>query len=377
MGLRVMINEKKCMGCGACIECCPAQCIRLEIGKDGFERIQIDTEKCVGCNLCNTVCQLENTPQTHDIHSLYVISGKDNAKIGRSTSAGAATAISEKFISHGGAVAGVGWDSHGEAAYFVAQYPGEAEQFRGSKYVSPQINGIYKQVKQLSKKKKILFIGLPCHIAALQRVCRNEMENIFTVDLLCHGAPQSSFLKDHLASKLISLSDAAISFREGEDYILTAETTEKVYREDFCRDPYLYGFLNGLIQKDFCYDCPYSYDNRLGDITLGDAWGQKFFPNQRTNLAAVNTQRGEELFKLIQNDFYIREYPLKQFREESKQMKSAVRKHPGREQFSKELVEKGFEVAAENALGKEMRKLRVRRALSSVKQRVLSKDKRL
>lgn len=45
----------------------------------------------------------------------------------------------------------------------------EVECFRGSKYVKSNPKGIYRKVKKLlQEKNKVLFIGLPCQIAAVE-----------------------------------------------------------------------------------------------------------------------------------------------------------------------------------------------------------------
>ena len=45
------VNEELCTGCGACVEVCPVEAIRLSNGK-----AQIDGEKCVDCGVCVGEC---------------------------------------------------------------------------------------------------------------------------------------------------------------------------------------------------------------------------------------------------------------------------------------------------------------------------------
>ena len=45
------VDEKKCIGCGACINVCPAGAISMKEGK-----AKIDVEKCLNCGKCAQVC---------------------------------------------------------------------------------------------------------------------------------------------------------------------------------------------------------------------------------------------------------------------------------------------------------------------------------
>ncbi len=45
------VDKEKCVGCGACVEACPAQAISMAGGK-----AKIDADKCVDCGKCLQVC---------------------------------------------------------------------------------------------------------------------------------------------------------------------------------------------------------------------------------------------------------------------------------------------------------------------------------
>ena len=46
-----MVNEKICIGCGACASICPVGAIKLVKGK-----AQIDQTKCIKCGACASFC---------------------------------------------------------------------------------------------------------------------------------------------------------------------------------------------------------------------------------------------------------------------------------------------------------------------------------
>jgi pyruvate formate lyase activating enzyme len=50
-----VVDEKKCLGCGACVEKCPNGAITL--ANNGLA--SIDKEKCTGCLKCAKVCPNE------------------------------------------------------------------------------------------------------------------------------------------------------------------------------------------------------------------------------------------------------------------------------------------------------------------------------
>lgn len=47
-----IVDEKKCLGCGDCVESCPVGAISLN--EDGFA--SVDEEKCTGCLKCAKIC---------------------------------------------------------------------------------------------------------------------------------------------------------------------------------------------------------------------------------------------------------------------------------------------------------------------------------
>lgn len=49
-----MVDEKKCIGCGACASICPQGAITIVNGKS-----KIDPKKCVRCGACQNFCPVE------------------------------------------------------------------------------------------------------------------------------------------------------------------------------------------------------------------------------------------------------------------------------------------------------------------------------
>lgn len=49
---RVIIDDEKCIDCGACVSLCPTDALHL----DANERLELLYEKCIGCLLCLDAC---------------------------------------------------------------------------------------------------------------------------------------------------------------------------------------------------------------------------------------------------------------------------------------------------------------------------------
>lgn len=52
------VDKEKCIGCGACVNVCPAGAISLSAGEAGMDdgKAKIDSNKCVDCGRCAQVC---------------------------------------------------------------------------------------------------------------------------------------------------------------------------------------------------------------------------------------------------------------------------------------------------------------------------------
>lgn len=77
----------------------------------------------------------------------------------------------------------------------------EALSFNNSKYVESSLGDITKKIdKMLSDNKKVLFVGVPCQVAAVKNYINDnkKMNNLLTVDLICHGFAPMNYFKQHL-----------------------------------------------------------------------------------------------------------------------------------------------------------------------------------
>lgn len=58
----------------------------------------------------------------------------------------------------------------------------------GSKYLQANINNTYQECQDfLETGKLVLYSGLPCQLHGLKKFLNKDYENLYLVDIACHG----------------------------------------------------------------------------------------------------------------------------------------------------------------------------------------------
>lgn len=295
--MKIVCEINKCAGCMACVDICSKNAIKIEDNLFTYNAI-IDENKCINCNLCHSICQ-ENNPIELSNPILWKEGwAKDENIRKKSSSGGYASAISRAFVRNGGVVCSCIFQD-GEFNFTCVENEQDIDKLSGSKYVKSNPKGIYKEVTVFLKMdRKVLFIGLPCQVAAVKKYTKNNV-NLYTIDLICHGTPSPKvldiFLREH-GCTLQSIKD--ISFRSKTKFGLNNE--EKRFSVPTVTDDYLYTFLNSTIYTDNCYSCKYATIERTGDLTLGDSWGttlQQDIMKKGISLLLCQNDKGKELLE--------------------------------------------------------------------------------
>ena len=250
------------------------------------------------------------------------------------------------ILQKGGIVFGAEWQGM-EVIIGKAENWVEAQRFAGSKYVESDLVPAIDQIRDLLQKKtNILFIGLPCQVAAIKKLVNSD--NLYTADLICHGTPPSDYLIEYIKSLGI-LKTSDIRFRGRQDFVLTIydEDQKCVYKAGQHADPYFKAFLDGTIYKDSCYSCPYACSSRVGDVTLGDFWGinRETMQNKtdgKISLVLVNTEKGKDLVEQISNDAVLEKRTLDEAIKQNKQLSSPCSETKERVRFKKNVEKGGF-----------------------------------
>lgn len=297
-----------CCGCTACQNICPKGAINIVEDQKGFLQPTINEDLCIDCDLCKKTCN--EYVKKNEIADVFLIKLKDNIQHTISQSGGAFTAISDVIMDRNGVVFGVVMDDNLEAKYSKAKSIHERDLMRGSKYMQARVENTYKEVQKVLKKGPVLFTGTPCQVGGLLKYLSAkhiDTTNLFTVDLICHGAPSVRVWRETM--KYISHETGKIKYAICRDKIQTGwggsvstfYGNKKISTNTFCRI-----FFTDLCLRDSCYSCQYATRDRVGDITIGDAWGCKdmnpeFYDPMGVSLVCINTEKGKWLFDNFKN----------------------------------------------------------------------------
>lgn len=289
-------KNNMCAGCMACVDICQHRAITVTDSLDAYNAV-INNSLCVGCNACRQVCHFDNEVSYNTPISWYQGWSLDKKIREGSSSGGVATALIEYFYSNIGEVCSCAYDERKFGFKFYSK--NGKNNFAGSKYVKSSPEGIYKKIKdKLYDKKKILFIGLPCQVAALRLFTGDKYTDfLYTVDLICHGTPSPMILELFLRENGYSLETLNdLQFRKNNSYVVSAN--KKGIFPEQVQDFYSYAFFNGLFFTENCYNCKYARKERISDITIGDSWGNKLSKEEQdrgVSLILCQTRKGEKL----------------------------------------------------------------------------------
>lgn len=301
-----LCDVEHCTQCFACITVCPKQCITMSETCDGFRYPVINKEVCIACGLCIRFCHQLSFSSLSDVSSQVYAGWTTNLDIRtNSSSGGVFSVLAEYIIQEGGVVYGAAYVDSLKVKHLRIVDANDLHLLRGSKYVQSDLAGVFGHVRSdLEKKMKVLFTGTPCQVAGLRTFLNSEYENLFCVDLVCHGVPAQKMFDHYLLHIGIQpkIGDC-FDFRycKGWGY-------ELAYNKH-CLSPakgyYLKAFTAGYMFGEACYACKYACQKRVGDITLGDFWGVGLkvpFPYptfQGVSLVLANTLKGKCL--LLEN----------------------------------------------------------------------------
>lgn len=275
-------NPKDCCGCGACLNVCPVNAIKMQENEIGFIYPNVDEELCIGCSQCRKVCVFgDKSVGANGEPQVFAAVSKNKDTLKESSSGGIFTELAEAVIDKGGAVFGAAWTEDFSLHHICVDNKNDLKSLRGSKYVQSSTEETFKQTEDLLKSGKyVCYSGTPCQIAGLKAFLKTDYDNLLTIDLICHGVPSVKMLKDDLSyiSGKKKINIKKVMFRDkkygwGVNGSLTDGKSKIKYNAG--TSPYYFYFLNGEIYRDSCYNCRFPSEGRQGDITLGDYWGIK------------------------------------------------------------------------------------------------------
>ncbi|WP_411681472.1 Coenzyme F420 hydrogenase/dehydrogenase, beta subunit C-terminal domain [Clostridium thailandense] len=349
------IGQEKCTGCFGCFNSCNVGAISMEISKEGFYYPLINDGKCVSCGKCNNNCPVISfKSDNYDKDKIKAYAGYtlDEDIRMESSSGGIFSELANYVLEQYGVVFGAKWNKNIKVNHSKVCNKQDLKELRSSKYVQSNIGNVYKNVlEELDRNKKVLFVGVPCQVAALKTFTQSE--SLIAVDLICHGVPSMKVFESYLQSKSrnkkvnsVNFRDKSkgwtkyctkISFEDGSQYL-------KITRED----PFFHGFICDLYLNSSCYDCKFASIPRSGDITIADFWqiDEELMDERGISLILTNNEKGENIIKeLVKNNkIEIFEKTLEDALKGNPRIKNGhLRMRDKREECLRNIEEEGFE----------------------------------
>lgn len=308
------VEDKKCCGCGACYNICPVGAIKMQENNEGFLTPIIDENKCTNCGLCLKACPSLNVKYKNNKKpECYAAMANDEIRM-KSSSGGMFTLIAEYILDKGGYVCGAAFKEDWSVHHIIIDNKNNLEKLRGSKYVQSDTEKCYSEIKQLlNNDNYVLFSGCPCQVAGLYSYLGKEYKKLYTIDLVCHGAPSRKVWRKYLEENFDIKTIDKIDFRDKKVFgwattmNLYFKNGTSEYHKDAMNDPYFKGFIPCMISNKHCGECLYTKLPRQGDISLADWWGIDKFKkglndNKGTSQVLVNSKKGQEIYNAISSN---------------------------------------------------------------------------
>lgn len=214
--------------------------------------------------------------------------------------------------------------------------------------------------ERLLAGQKVLFSGTPCQVAGVYNYLGRDYENLFLVDVLCHGVPSPKLFSDYLEylrKEYGNGKPVSVNFRNKQ------RGWKRLYMEvkfDNGKRHYIYSgydryegmFLNNMSLRPSCYECKFTTTKRYGDITLGDFWGiGKKYPqwddDKGISVVMLNTEKGISCYEQIADKFDARKENLDMAKAGQRTLYAPTKKNPNRDAFYKLYAKKGCKEALE------------------------------
>ena len=219
---------------------------------------------------------------------------------------------------------------------------------RGSKYLQAKVGNTYNDVKyDLDKGMNVLFTGTPCQINGLKLFLNKYYDNLFCMDVICHGVPSPKLWKAHIEyiEKSKKCMVRSVNFRckdvNWRNFGLKTTLSDRRYLYNHKRDDvYMQFFLNNYCLRPSCYSCVAKKKN-LSDLTVGDFWGADLYAPEMndglgTSIVFVRTNKGELLFDKIIKQIKCKDIPYEIAIKDNKAEYESVDKPSQRDTFFKD-----------------------------------------
>lgn len=380
-------DKEQCCGCNACVNVCPKNAISMQEDENGFTYPKIDESLCVRCSACKRVCGYQNMPAKNNPTEAYAVASRDDKLIMESASGGVFAEIARRWIKEGGIVYGCAMQKE-QSDFEIKQIRVDRIEnlidLQGSKYVHSSMEDSYTKVKNdLKNNVKVLFSGTPCQIASLRKFV-GDNDNLYTIDIICHGVPSQKFFRDFIKHYEQKLGGAIKEFffrdKSKGQGMITRSLVECVSGTKTVIKPggqlsYIHFFSKSFTYRKNCYTCPFAGRERISDMTIGDFWGfHSEYPNKSekdgfTNkkgisCVLVNSDKGRYLFDMCKEQFYYFESKMDIVTKHNEQLNRPSHYSPIRETILGLYEKEGYK-AVDNYFYKNFKKVIIKSYISN------------
>jgi len=299
----------RCTGCLVCVDVCPQQALAKTVNEEGHLTYTLNHDLCIHCLKCEKTCPVVSDMDYGDnslSNPVFAAWSNDATLRKRSSSGGVATAVARHILEKGVVI---GANMEGVTCkHTVIDNIKDLPKLQGSKYMQSDASGSYRAaLKYLREGRKVLYIGLPCQVAAI--LCMTSggkfKDSLYTMDMACGGVP-SLLLRDKFIKSSGYDVVAIASFRNkdkgwrsvGYRYELKTTNHNGETMPIPARNLLLGGFGMGLTNRHSCYACRFALVNRKSDFTVADFWGDTDFPEQHydgLSTLSIHTTKGKAM----------------------------------------------------------------------------------
>lgn len=293
-----------CSGCAACKSVCPARCISMVADFKGFKYARVDDNLCIECGKCRSVCPFVSIHEKRDpIECRAAVNSDPDIRL-KSTSGGIFIQLAKEVIAHGGIVYGAVFDEDLNVHHIGVSSIKEAEGMKGSKYVQSDTEDLFPEVKKnLDDGKEVLFTGTQCQIAGLHHFLDRDYENLYLVEVVCHGVPSpliwSDYVKELFQIKENKASQSKRLEEEASELFLSFNINDNRKGR---KNPYLSAYWKGYSLRPSCFACRCKSGTSDADISLGFYSGIDKFLDVTADKSGISavilwTEQGKSLFE--------------------------------------------------------------------------------
>ena len=359
-----MLPDIDCVGCGACSNACPKNCLNMVADKDGFLHPEIQRDDCINCGACEKVCPVINIKSKgkESIQAYAVYAKNDNVRIS-SSSGGLFYTVAKYIIENDGIVYGAAFDEALYLSHIGVDSIENLHLLRGSKYIQSDVNFCFREIKEhLATNRPVLFCGTPCQVEGLLCYLKKSYDNLFTLDFICHGVPSPKAWQEYIKfqENVFSSKAYSASFRDKSNGWLSFSSklkfaNKKEYLEIHHEDAYMKAFLQNISLRKSCYDCKFKSVSRNSDITMGDLWGIKnilphITDDKGVSVAFIQSEKGKYLLEQVKDNMWLQEIPSDLAIANNIAMVKSVCEHNFRDYFFRNLGKQDFECLVEDCL---------------------------